>query len=152
MTEQNQNQGQKKGRALLGVVALAAGIATGGVGSAVISQPDTVIVADQIDAKEEMAIAMGTLVTNLQGVGMYDAKVGAHMHLTWTNSPQAKSYNIYVDGAKVASVQATDGERGRFMLAKNLRAGKAYTVTATVINQTGTESEQSEAVKVTIPR
>lgn len=143
---------KKGGTALLGVVALAAGIATGGVGSAVINQPETTIVAaEQIDAKEEMQIAMGTMVTNLQGAGMYAEGMGAHMHLTWNASPAAKSYNIYVNGEKAANTVAVPGTTARFMLTKDMKAGTKYSVAASVIDEDGNESALSEAIEVTIP-
>ncbi len=145
----------KKGlKSTAGVVAVAGALVVGGLGGGYVSTQttDPAPVVSQIDANEEMAIAMATSVTNLQGVGMVDASVGPHIHLTWDNSLNAKGYNIYVDGKKVTetAINGGKGDKARYMLQKDLAVGKTYKVAVSVIDASGNESAPSDAIEVAV--
>lgn len=132
-------------------VALAGAIIVGSVGgsyAAVTTAPATA----PINAQVEMAIATGTSVQNLKGVGMVQSGFGAHMHLTWDNVANAKGYNIYVDGKKVNDKPVvTTGNVSHYMLTNDsFKAGVSYKVSVSVIGADDKESTQSE-VSVAIP-
>ncbi|RPK20089.1 fibronectin type III domain-containing protein [Paenibacillus xylanexedens] len=149
-----ETKASKKGlKSTAGVAALAGALIVGGLGGGFVSTQtvDPAPVVDQINAEDEMAIAMATSVTNLQAVAMADANVGPHIHMTWDNSTSAKGFNVYLDGKKVTTtpIAGGKGDKARYMLTKNgLVAGKTYKLTVTVIDANGTESAPSDAVEV----